>query len=178
MSEAPGEPGVPSSLEAPVAPAEAPQAPATPAEARGASAEAPRLVVYLEDSPDNLRLVQWVLETTGRFTVVGAADGLAGLDLVRERRPALVLLDLDLPLLDGLGVARRLRADPDLRQIPIIAVSACVMRSERERSLDAGCMAFVEKPFDVLAFRETVEECLRRAAPTPLPLHSVCSEPG
>ena len=119
-------------------------------------------VVYVEDNLDNLRLVEWVLESTGRYRVLGATDGVAGLDLVRRERPALVLLDLDLPLVDGLELARRIRQDAELRQIPLVAVSASVMRKERQRCLEAGCMAFVEKPFDVIAFTALVGDCIER----------------
>ncbi len=122
-----------------------------------------KTIAYIEDSPDNLRLVQLILETTGRYQVLGAPDGLAGWNLVRENRPALVLVDLDLPLIDGFELVRRLRSDPDLRAIPLVAVSASVMHRERQRSLEAGCMAFVEKPFDVVAFRDLVDDCIRRA---------------
>jgi two-component system cell cycle response regulator DivK len=107
--------------------------------------------------------VQLILEATGRYMVLGAADGLAGLDLVREKRPVLVLVDLDLPLIDGFELIKRIRLDPELRAIPLVAVSASVMHRERQRSLDAGCMAFVEKPFDVVAFRDLVDDCIRRA---------------
>jgi two-component system, cell cycle response regulator DivK len=118
----------------------------------------PTLLVYIEDSVDNLRLMEWVLEADGRYRVLGAADGIAGLELIREKRPALVLLDLEVPLLDGFEVAKRVRADPALRSIPLVAVSACVMRDERRRSLQVGCMAFVEKPYDVLALRKLVDK--------------------
>jgi len=123
----------------------------------------PETIVYVEDNPDNLRLVEWVLESTGKYKVYGAEDGVAGFELIRKRRPVLALLDLDLPLVDGFELARRLQADPELRQIPIIAISASVMRRERQRSLEAGCVAFVEKPFDVLNFRQLVEDCIHRS---------------
>ena len=122
-----------------------------------------KTIAYVEDDPDNLHLVQLILEATGRYMVLGAADGLAGLDLVREKRPVLVLVDLDLPLIDGFELIKRIRLDPELRAIPLVAVSASVMHRERQRSLDAGCMAFVEKPFDVVAFRDLVDDCIRRA---------------
>jgi two-component system cell cycle response regulator DivK len=126
-------------------------------------------VVYVEDNLDNLRMVEWLLESTGRYRVLGAADGVVGLDLIRRERPALVLLDLDLPLVDGFELARRIRQDTELKQIPMVAVSASVMRKERQRSLEVGCMAFVEKPFDVLAFTELVGDCIERTRPAALP---------
>ncbi len=127
-------------------------------------------VVYVEDNLDNLRLVEWVLESTGRYQVLGATDGLAGLELIRRERPALVLLDIDLPLVDGLELARRIRLDAELKQIPLVAVSASVMRKERQRCLEAGCMAFVEKPFDVIAFTELVSDCIQRTQAASAPV--------
>ena len=121
----------------------------------------PLTVVCIEDNLDNLHLVEWVLEATGRYRVLGATDGVAGLELVRNHRPALVLLDLDLVLFDGFELARRIRSE--FTSIPLVAVSASVMRGERQRSLDAGCMAFVEKPFDIVAFREVVAGCIERS---------------
>jgi CheY-like chemotaxis protein len=90
-------------------------------------------------------------------------DGLAGLDLVRKLRPALVLLDLDLPLVDGLELARRIRQEPELSAIPLVAVSASVMHHERQRCLEAGCVAFVEKPFDIVAFAALIGDCIARS---------------
>jgi two-component system, cell cycle response regulator DivK len=120
-------------------------------------------VVCIEDNLDNLRLVEWVLEATGRYRVLGATDGVAGLELVRQRHPQLVLLDLDLPLVDGFELARRIRSE--FRDIPVVAISASVMRDERQRSIGAGCMAFVEKPFDIVVFREVVADCIQRVRP-------------
>ncbi|MCC6748987.1 MAG: response regulator [Deltaproteobacteria bacterium] len=122
-------------------------------------------VVYVEDNPDNLRLVQRVLESTGRYRVLGAADGVAGLALIRHHRPAIVLLDLDLPILGGLELAKQIRTDPELAGTPVVVVSANVMHGERERCLDAGCMDFVEKPIDIVAFRGVVARCIRRGNP-------------
>ena len=124
------------------------------------------LVVYVEDNLDTQLLVKWVLEATKRYKVLSARDGVSGLELVQQHHPALVLLDLDVPLLNGLEVARRIHADPVLRDIPMIAVSASVMQQEHQRSLDEGCVAFIEKPFDIHQFRQIVDKHikLRRSA--------------
>lgn len=115
-------------------------------------------IVYVEDNPDNFRLVQRLLEATGRYEVLWARSGLSGMTATREHLPALVLVDLDLPDIDGLEVARRLRADSELEKIPLIAISANVMHDERRRALDAGCVAFVEKPIDIYDFRALIEK--------------------
>jgi len=121
-------------------------------------------VVYVEDNEDNFLLVQRLLQASGEIEVIPAIDGITGLQVVQEHRPALVLLDLDIPLLSGLDLAQRIKADPDLQHIPLIAVSANVMRGERQACLDAGCVAFVEKPFDIIVFRDLVHAQLATAA--------------
>ena len=123
----------------------------------------PLTVVYIEDNLDNLHLVEWVLEATRGYRVLCATDGVAGLELVRNHRPALVLLDLDLTLFDGFDLARRIHSE--FAGIPLVAMSASIMRGERQRSLDAGCMAFVEKPFDIVVFREVVAGSIQRSQP-------------
>lgn len=121
------------------------------------------LVVYVEDNPDTIGLVTWILEATGRYRVLGAQDGVAGLKLIKTRRPHLVLLDLDLPLVSGIELAQRVRSDPELAAIPMVAVTASVMNSEKERCLRAGCRAFVEKPFDIDTLRSVVDAYVSRA---------------
>ena len=130
------------------------------------------LVVYIEDNPDTQRLVKWLLERTKRYEVLTAHDGLSGLELVQRRRPDLVLIDLDVPLLGGFELARRILAADDLREIPLIAVSASVMQREQQRCLDECFVAFIAKPFDVQHFRQVVDRQLRlrrsaRADPPP-----------
>lgn len=120
----------------------------------------PRRVVYIEDNAANLALVTKVLTHSG-YEVQGAATGESGLELVAREKPDLVLLDLDLPGIDGFEVARRLKADRKLRSIPIIAISASVMKHEREQALAAGCRCFVEKPFDIGELRVAVDEAVR-----------------
>lgn len=119
-----------------------------------------RRVVYIEDNAANLSLVRKVLEHAGRYEVIGADTGEAGLELIARDPPDLVLLDLDLPQMDGFEVARRLKASPALAAIPIVAISASVMKQERQHALEAGCAFFVEKPFDIRELRAVVEEAL------------------
>lgn len=119
-----------------------------------------RRVVYIEDNEANLALVRKVLEHGGSFEVTGAVTGEEGLELIRKDPPDLLLLDLDLPQMSGFDVARTLKEDPMLRSIPIVAISASVMKQERQKALDAGCLFFVEKPFDIRELRAVVEEAL------------------
>jgi two-component system cell cycle response regulator DivK len=125
-----------------------------------------RTVVYVEDNSANFALVRKLLEASGRYEVVGATDGEAGLRLVASTRPHLVLLDLDLPALTGLEVLERLKADPALASIPVVVVSASVMQRERVKSLEAGAIAFLEKPFDIANLRRAVDDACG-SAPAP-----------
>ena len=121
-------------------------------------------IVYLEDNAANLDLVRRVLESTGRYKVIGVDDGLEGLELVRKERPALVLVDLDIPSINGFEVARRLRSDRDpvVARTRIVAISANVLQNEPQAALEAGCDAFVEKPFDIHDFRLTIAKVMAR----------------
>ncbi|MBV1861978.1 MAG: response regulator [Nannocystaceae bacterium] len=119
----------------------------------------PRRVVYIEDNAANLALVTKVLAHIG-YEVEGAVTGEAGLNSIHNDPPDLVLLDLDLPGIGGIEVVRRIKAIPALSAIPFIAISASVMKQERKLALDAGCLSFVEKPFDIGELRVAVEEAL------------------
>jgi CheY-like chemotaxis protein len=120
----------------------------------------PARVVYVEDNAANFALVRKVLEHGGPYRVVGAKTGEEALLLIAADPPALVLLDLDLPGMDGFEVARRLQGDEALARIPIVAISASVMKQERQLALDVGCRGFVEKPFDIAELRAIVDEAI------------------
>ncbi len=123
-------------------------------------------VVYIEDNPANLSLVVRVLESTGKFQVFGASDGEAGIELINQEIPNLVLVDLDIPGLNGFEVTRMIKAssNPEVSSIPVAALSANVMQDERAASLEAGCVAFIEKPFEINRFRAQVSELAGLAA--------------
>lgn len=122
---------------------------------------APVRILYIEDNAANLALVRKVLEHTGAYAVIGAGTGEQGLEEARREVPALVLLDLDLPGIDGFEVARRFTADPALSRVPLVAISASVMKEERAQALAAGCVRFIEKPFDIGELRAVVDQMLR-----------------
>ncbi len=113
-------------------------------------------IVYVEDNDANLTLVRKVLEAAGDITVTGVPSAEEGLQLVTQEPPDVLLLDLDLPGMSGLDLARKLRQIPELSALPIIAISASVMKDERAKALQAGCDAFVEKPFDIQRLRTIV----------------------
>lgn len=118
----------------------------------------PIKVVYIEDNAANMALVVRALEATGRYQVLGASDGGQGLELIAAELPALVLVDLDVPEVNGFEVTRQIKSSTNaaVARIPVAAVSANVMQGERDAALAAGCIAFIEKPFDLHEFRRQV----------------------
>jgi two-component system cell cycle response regulator DivK len=121
-------------------------------------------VLYIEDNQTNRLLVLRVLTAEGH-TVLEAGNGLQGLDIAQRERPDLILVDISMPDLDGYEVAARLRALGEPGQVPIVAVTANVMRGDRERSLQAGCDGYIQKPLDVDLLPSQVEAFLRAAQP-------------
>ncbi len=117
----------------------------------------PPRVLHIEDDPANRLLVRKILSGAG-FEVVEAADGLEGVRVARTVRPDLVLVDLNIPGLDGYEVTLRLRGDPTLREVPIVAITA---EGDRSTSLAVGCDGFVQKPINARTFAATLEKFLR-----------------
>ena len=118
-------------------------------------------ILYIEDNPGNLLLVKRVLEAEG-YSVSEATDGPSGLALAAQLRPDLILLDINLPEMDGYDLARRFRNTPGLEHVPILAITANVMRGDRERTLEAGCDGYIMKPIDVDRLPEQVNAALKR----------------
>jgi len=105
-------------------------------------------ILYIEDDLPNRVLIKRVLEAEG-YEVKEAESGSEGLEIAQAARPALILVDINLPEMDGFEVTARLRAMPELGAVPIIAVTANVMKGDREKTLAAGCSGYIEKPIDV-----------------------------
>ncbi len=118
-------------------------------------------ILYVEDNIGNRMLVRRVLEAEG-FSVVDATDGLTGLEMAKQMQPDLILLDINLPEIDGYDLAKRFRDTPGLQQVPILAVTANVMQGDRERTLKAGCDGYIQKPIDVDRLPEQVKAALQR----------------
>ncbi len=107
-----------------------------------------RRIVYVEDNEDNAFMLQTRFELIGDFEILVAVNGNDGLAMVANERPDLVLMDLNLPDIDGWEVTRRLKADPSTAGIPVIALTAYAMSGDREKALAAGCDEFDTKPVD------------------------------
>jgi len=107
-------------------------------------------IIYIEDNPDNMHLIQRVLTARG-YEVHGAASGLDGIALAEEIKPDLILLDINLPDIDGYEVAQRIRSSQvsDLQSVIIIAITANVLAGDAEKTLQAGCDAYIPKPINI-----------------------------
>ncbi len=105
-------------------------------------------ILYIEDNPDNMLLVQRALEARG-YKFLWAANGLSGLAEAETRQPDLILLDINLPDIDGYEVARRIRANEKLRSLPVIAITANALRGDAEKALNAGCDVYMSKPINI-----------------------------
>jgi two-component system cell cycle response regulator DivK len=118
-------------------------------------------ILYIEDNPENRLLVSRILEVEG-YEVVEAVDGLSGMKAATETDPDLILLDIGLPKVDGYSLAERFRQIPELDQVPILAVTANVMKGDRERTLAAGCDGYIPKPIDIDRLPGQIEQALRK----------------
>lgn len=120
-------------------------------------------ILYVEDDDDSVYSVKHRLERAGH-TILVAPDGEQGVMLAQAEKPELVLMDLSLPKLDGWEATRRLKAAPETRGIPVIALSAHAMRGDLEKALGAGCDDFDTKPIDFARLLAKIEAALNRKA--------------
>ena len=102
-------------------------------------------ILYIEDNPQNMRLVRKMLRIGG-YDMLEASDGSTGLEMAASERPDLILMDINLPDIDGIEATSRLKASQDLKHIPVIALTANAMFGDKERFLDAGCDGYIAKP--------------------------------
>lgn len=114
-----------------------------------------KTVLIVEDNELNMKLFRDLLEAHG-YQTAGTSNGYEALDLVRKLRPDLVLMDIQLPQVSGLEVTRWIKDDPELRAIPVVAVTAFAMKGDEERIREGGCEAYLSKPISVGKFIETV----------------------
>jgi two-component system cell cycle response regulator DivK len=105
-------------------------------------------ILYVEDNDDNVYMLKMRLELLDGYEVLIAGDGEVGCAMAAAEKPDVILMDLDLPVVDGWEAARRLKSDPSTRDIPIIALTAHAMSGSREKALAAGCDDFDTKPVD------------------------------
>ena len=122
----------------------------------------PRILI-VDDNPTNLKLAAALLEFEG-YAIEEAGDAESALNLIRARPPQLVLLDVQLPVMDGLTLERIIKTDETLRHIRVVALTAFAMKSDEQRAFDAGCDGHIAKPIDVGKFPELVAKYLNGAS--------------
>lgn len=119
----------------------------------------PKTVLIVEDNELNMKLFHDLLDVNG-YRTVQTRNGLDVLELARQHRPDLILMDIQLPEVSGLQVTKWLKDDDALRSIPVIAVTAFAMKGDEERIRSGGCEAYISKPISVVTFLETVRRFL------------------
>lgn len=118
-----------------------------------------KTVLIIEDNENNLYMMRFILAKLGH-QVLEARDGATGVKTAGEKHPDLILMDIQLPVMDGYTATRMIREDPGLKNVPIIAVTSYAMVGDKEKALDAGCTAYVEKPIDPVKFIAILEKYL------------------
>ena len=116
-------------------------------------------ILVVEDNPQNMTVILMTLRRPG-YTLLKAVDGEEALKVADREKPDLILIDIQLPKIDGLEVIRRLRQMPAFSHVPIIALTAYAMRGDKERIIGAGCDAYLAKPFSIHELRRVVVEML------------------
>jgi two-component system, cell cycle response regulator DivK len=119
------------------------------------------LILIVEDNEKNMKLARDLLQYHG-FATIEATNGEDGIALARDRRPALVLMDIQLPGMDGVKALEQLRSEAATARIPVVAITASVMKEDRERFEKAGFDGFITKPIDVRAFPQQVRDHIAR----------------
>jgi two-component system, cell cycle response regulator DivK len=117
-------------------------------------------ILYVEDNVDNRTLVRRVLTAEG-YAIIEAVNATQALEILKNTKPSLILMDINMPDIDGYTLTTQIKGTPGLGTIPIIALTANVMRGDRERSLEAGCDGYIQKPIDIDMLSEQIERFLR-----------------
>jgi CheY-like chemotaxis protein len=119
-----------------------------------------KTILVVEDNELNMKLVRGLIKI-GKYRMLEANDAELGIQLVREKRPDLVLMDIQLPGMDGLSATKIIKEDPELEDIPIVALTSYAMQGDKEKALAAGCTGYIAKPIDTRKFLETVLQYLK-----------------
>ena len=117
-------------------------------------------ILYVEDNEDNVYMLKMRLELLGEFEVLAAEDGEKGCEIALRERPDIILMDLEMPVIDGWEATRRLKGNPQTHDIPVIALSAHALAGEREKAIAAGCDEFDTKPIEFERLVATVRRLL------------------
>ena len=118
-------------------------------------------VLVIEDNPNNLRLITYALERAG-YQIIGVGTGEEGVELAFSEKPFFIIMDIQLPGIDGLEATRRIRASSTNGDVPIIAMTSYAMRGDREKLLESGCSGYFEKPINPLTIVKQIHEVLEK----------------
>ena len=127
-----------------------------------ASPENKGTILYVEDNPDNRLLVRRILLSED-YSLLEATDAMDALNVLKTARPDLILMDINMPDMDGYTLTARIKSMPGFERIPILAITANVMRGDREKTLEAGCDGYIQKPLDIDQLVRDVERFLARS---------------
>ena len=114
-----------------------------------------RKILVVEDNVLNMKLIRGIF-ALGKYEIIEAMDAETGIRLARDEKPILILMDIQLPGMDGLEATRQLKADSDLKDIPVVALTGFAMQGDREKAIAAGCDGYLTKPVEVAEVLETV----------------------
>lgn len=118
-------------------------------------------ILYVEDDPNNRTLIRRILGAEG-YTVYEAANASIALETLQNIKPNLILMDINMPEVDGYTLTAQIRALPEMSAVPIVALTANVMKGDRERSLQAGCDGYIQKPIDIDTIAAQVQRFMKR----------------
>jgi len=120
-----------------------------------------KVILILENDPKNLKLVTVILQVSG-YATLQATDGKQGVELAREEKPDLILMDIQIPVMDGLEATKLLKNDGATRDIPVIALTAYAMKGDEEKMRAAGCDGYITKPIDIKGFLKKISEVISK----------------
>ncbi len=123
----------------------------------------PKTILIVEDNELNMKLFNDLLEAHG-YSTLQVKDGRAVVEITRQNRPDLILMDIQLPEISGLEITKMLKADDDLRSIPVVAVTAFAMKGDEQKIRNGGCDGYIAKPISVASFLQTVSRFLEQGA--------------
>lgn len=122
-----------------------------------------KTILVVDDESKNRKLAKDLLEVSG-YEVIEAIDGKQGVEMAKSYKPDLILLDIMMPVIDGMEATRILKADSTTQKIPILAVSSQAMKGDKERIIGCGCDGYLAKPFDIDEFMESIAELLLKSS--------------
>ncbi len=122
-----------------------------------------KMFLVIEDNPLNMKLMRSLLQL-GDFEIREAPDAESGIELAKKIKPDLILMDIQLPGMDGLSATRIIRDDPSLKEVPIVAVTSYAMHGDEQKAKSAGCSGYIAKPIDTRSFLDTINKYMISAS--------------